>query len=97
LLNVFNLAREPFFEWKGPWEKKKIKVGVYGLAIGERGIRTLGTKNLYNGLAISRFRPLSHLSNLGYKEHLKVSINGIVSQIRWENNGLIHVCVHTEC
>jgi hypothetical protein len=30
---------------------------------GERGIRTLGTKKTsYNGLAISRFRPLSHLS-----------------------------------
>lgn len=29
---------------------------------GERGIRTLGTNNSYNGLAIRRFRPLSHLS-----------------------------------
>lgn len=31
---------------------------------GKRGIRTLGTNNLYNGLAIRRFRPLSHLSQL---------------------------------
>lgn len=30
--------------------------------IGERGIRTLGTNNSYNGLAIRRFSPLSHLS-----------------------------------
>lgn len=29
---------------------------------GKRGIRTLGTKKLYNGLAIRRFSPLSHLS-----------------------------------
>ncbi|KAJ1682239.1 hypothetical protein LUZ63_021342 [Rhynchospora breviuscula] len=28
---------------------------------GKRGIRTLGTNNLYNGLAIRRFSPLSHL------------------------------------
>ncbi len=31
---------------------------------GERGIRTLGTNRLYNGLAIRRFRPLGHLSEL---------------------------------
>ncbi|KAJ4825618.1 hypothetical protein Tsubulata_039190 [Turnera subulata] len=31
---------------------------------GKRGIRTLGTKNSYNGLAIRRFSPLSHLSQL---------------------------------
>ena len=31
---------------------------------GERGIRTLGTNNSYNGLAIRRFSPLSHLSQL---------------------------------
>lgn len=30
--------------------------------MGERGIRTLGTYGLYNGLAIRRFRPLGHLS-----------------------------------
>jgi hypothetical protein len=29
---------------------------------GKRGIRTLGTKKLYNRLAIRRFSPLSHLS-----------------------------------
>ena len=29
---------------------------------GKRGIRTLGTKKSYNGLAIRRFSPLSHLS-----------------------------------
>lgn len=29
---------------------------------GKRGIRTLGTINSYNGLAIQRFSPLSHLS-----------------------------------
>jgi hypothetical protein len=42
-----------------------------GKNIGERGIRTLGTKNLYNGLAISRFRPLSHLSNLASEKTLQ--------------------------
>lgn len=31
---------------------------------GKRGIRTLGTKTSYNGLAIRRFSPLSHLSQL---------------------------------
>ncbi|YP_398843.1 hypothetical protein NitoCp007 (chloroplast) [Nicotiana tomentosiformis] len=31
---------------------------------GKRGIRTLGTINSYNGLAIRRFSPLSHLSQL---------------------------------
>lgn len=31
---------------------------------GKRGIRTLGTDNPYNGLAIRRFSPLSHLSRL---------------------------------
>ena len=31
---------------------------------GKRGIRTLGTNNSYNGLAIRRFSPLSHLSQL---------------------------------
>ncbi|KAJ6814484.1 photosystem II protein K [Iris pallida] len=34
---------------------------------GERGIRTLGTNNSYNGLAICRFSPLSHLSHLKMK------------------------------
>lgn len=29
---------------------------------GERGIRTLGTYDLYDGLAIRRFKPLGHLS-----------------------------------
>ena len=31
---------------------------------GKRGIRTLGTKKSYNGLAIRRFSPLSHLPHL---------------------------------
>lgn len=31
---------------------------------GKRGIRTLGTNNSYSGLAIRRFSPLSHLSQL---------------------------------
>lgn len=31
---------------------------------GKRGIRTLGTNSSYNGLAIRRFSPLSHLSQL---------------------------------
>lgn len=45
----------------------RILLGFYLLHIikrrkGKRGIRTLGTINSYNGLAIQRFSPLSHLS-----------------------------------
>ena len=36
---------------------------------GKRGIRTLGTKKLYNGLAIRRFSPLSHLSPIQKKKN----------------------------
>lgn len=38
-------------------------------AKGKRGIRTLGTNNSYNGLAIRRFSPLSHLSQLTKKDN----------------------------
>lgn len=44
--------------------RKRKRPQIYNIKNGERGIRTLGTKKLYNGLAISRFRPLSHLSFL---------------------------------
>lgn len=40
---------------------------------GKRGIRTLGTKKLYNGLAIRRFSPLSHLSTFHVPKR-KVSV-----------------------
>ena len=36
---------------------------MYLLIGGERGIRTLGTKKMYNGLAIHRFKPLGHFSS----------------------------------
>ena len=37
---------------------------------GARGIRTLGTNNSYNGLAICRFSPLSHLSQFKIENFL---------------------------
>lgn len=43
--------------------------------MGERGIRTLGTYDLYNGLAIRRFRPLGHLS-----KQLGLSLRSILTR-----------------
>jgi hypothetical protein len=72
-LLYFKIFLGLFFIYSTRLTKKKIK----GLAKlerkrkyqtitknGKRGIRTLGTNNSYNGLAIRRFSPLSHLSQL---------------------------------
>ncbi len=49
---------------------------------GERGIRTLGTNNSYNGLAIRRFSPLSHLSKL------KNSIIDVTREVKIDKKSL---------
>ena len=41
---------------------KTIKSFLKVSSFGERGIRTLGTEKRYNGLAISRLKPLGNLS-----------------------------------
>ena len=42
--------------------------------VGEEEIRTLGTIDSYTGLAIRRFRPLSHLS-YSYLTNVNITLN----------------------
>jgi hypothetical protein len=58
------------------------------LAIGERGIRTLGTEILYNRLAIYRDRPLCHLSNFFL---LKKILSMVLFDRKDENNGWLRL------
>ena len=60
--------------------KKKYQV-INGT--GKRGIRTLGTNNSYNGLAIRRFSPLSHLSQLR-KDNSYVTLHNNTQQVGLE-------------
>lgn len=61
---------------------------------GERGIRTLGTFESYNGLAICRFRPLSHLSNSMHLLKLVYHVNATKSMYflqKYIGNYVFHI------
>ncbi|KAJ6969748.1 hypothetical protein NC653_034328 [Populus alba x Populus x berolinensis] len=61
--------------------KKKYQV-INGT--GKRGIRTLDTHNSYNGLAIWRFGPHNHLSQLR-KDNPHVTLHNNTQHVKYSN------------
>ena len=58
---------------------------------GKRGIRTLGTNNSYSRLAICRFKPLSHLSQLK-RDNYYVTLDINIKKIKdWKGSFFISV------
>lgn len=80
LFYIFNYSKIKKKRNKDKDLKKKSEV-INGT--GKRGIRTLGTNNSYNGLAIRRFSPLSHLSQLR-KDNYYVTLHNNTQQVGLE-------------